>query len=115
MTITMALLDENKTITNILTFSKNEDKEYFLSTLDKNTKFEVLSDNEPVEIYTGYFWDNNLESYIPPKPHDNWIFNESLWVWEPPIPKPTSEPINGMWVWEQGLDEWVDSFTEETE
>jgi hypothetical protein len=37
----------------------------------------------------GYKYDKQLDAFIPPKPYDSWVLNESTYAWEPPTPKPT--------------------------
>lgn len=41
----------------------------------------------------GYFYDEKLDAFIPPKPFDSWILNESLCVWESPLPYPDDGAI----------------------
>ena len=36
----------------------------------------------------GCTYDENKDAFIPPKPSQSWILNESTCLWEPPIPYP---------------------------
>jgi len=38
----------------------------------------------------GFFYDINRDAFIPPKPHESWIFNEDTCNWDPPIPFPNN-------------------------
>ena len=37
----------------------------------------------------GYTYDLNRDAFIPPKPFNSWILNESTCNWDAPIPMPT--------------------------
>jgi hypothetical protein len=37
----------------------------------------------------GYTYDLNRDAFIPPKPFNSWILNESTCTWDAPIPMPT--------------------------
>ena len=37
----------------------------------------------------GYTYDENRDAFIPPKPFNSWIINETTCFWEAPIAKPT--------------------------
>lgn len=37
----------------------------------------------------GYTYDSNRDAFIPPKPFNSWILNESTCSWNAPIPYPT--------------------------
>jgi hypothetical protein len=37
----------------------------------------------------GYTYDQTRDAFIPPKPYNSWILNETTCQWEAPIPYPT--------------------------
>lgn len=37
----------------------------------------------------GFFFDENRDAFIPPKPFDSWIFNEETCRWDAPVVYPT--------------------------
>lgn len=39
----------------------------------------------------GYYFDEQLDAFIPPKPYDSWILNEETCLWESPVPYPADE------------------------
>jgi hypothetical protein len=39
----------------------------------------------------GYFYDENLDAFIPPKPYNSWILNEDTCLWEAPVPIPNND------------------------
>ena len=52
----------------------------------------------------GYFYDEQLDAFIPIKPFNSWILNEETCDWEAPIPKP--ESIEGeTYKWNESLYE----------
>ena len=56
----------------------------------------------------GMIWDADKDAFYWPAPHDNWVLNETTWVFEPPVAKPTTSP-SGYWVWDQDSGAWVDT------
>jgi hypothetical protein len=53
----------------------------------------------------GMTWDINRNAFIPQKPYNSWVLNETIFTWESPILKPeqTYTTINGV--------QYLDSFT----
>ena len=37
----------------------------------------------------GYRYDAENDVFIPPRPFDSWVLDNSTWTWRPPIPYPT--------------------------
>jgi hypothetical protein len=61
----------------------------------------------------GMTWDINKNAFIPQKPYNSWILNETTFTWESPIPKPeqTYTTINGVqypdsFIWNEGTLIW---------
>ena len=51
----------------------------------------------------GFTYDPVLDGFIPPKPHDSWILNESTCQYDPPIPMPD----DGKWYsWVEETKSW---------
>ena len=42
----------------------------------------------------GYTYDPTRDAFIPPKPFNSWILNETTCHWEAPIEKPTTYNLN---------------------
>jgi len=42
----------------------------------------------------GYTYDQTRDAFIPPKPFNSWILNETTCHWEAPIEKPTTYNLN---------------------
>jgi len=51
----------------------------------------------------GYTYDENRDAFIPPKPFNSWILNESTCLWEAPV----VYPINGgKYIWNEQIKNW---------
>lgn len=48
----------------------------------------------------GYTYNEVLDAFIPPKPYESWVINESTCDWEPPIPEPND---NNFYYWDESL------------
>jgi hypothetical protein len=51
----------------------------------------------------GYYYDSDLDAFIPPKPFDSWILDEDTCQWEAPLPYPT----DGLtYFWNEAIENW---------
>ena len=53
----------------------------------------------------GYKYNQELDAFIPPKPFNSWVLNESIFNWEPTIPKPDASIA---WQWDEENIQWVE-------
>jgi hypothetical protein len=54
----------------------------------------------------GYFYDKNLDAFIPPKPFPSWILDEKTCLWKSPKPKP--EEMKSIKLrWDESLVDWI--------
>ena len=51
----------------------------------------------------GFFYDEVLDAFIPPKPFDSWILDENTCQWIAPIPYPEDDLF---YLWNEELGEW---------
>jgi hypothetical protein len=51
----------------------------------------------------GYTYDETRDAFIPPKPFNSWILNESTCNWEAPVAKPDD---NNIYNWNEQLVNW---------
>jgi hypothetical protein len=58
----------------------------------------------------GYSYDPVLDAFIPPKPFDSWVINETTGLWDAPVPRPDDGQI---YMWNEDTANWV-LFTEPT-
>ena len=51
----------------------------------------------------GFTYDQKLDAFIPPKPFDSWILNETSCLWEAPVKMPSDgKPYN----WDELNKKW---------
>ena len=51
----------------------------------------------------GYSYDENRDAFIPPKPYNSWILNETTCLWEAPISKPNNQ---NLYTWNESTLSW---------
>ena len=51
----------------------------------------------------GYTYDQQRDAFIPPKPFNSWVLNETTCIWEAPIPKPDNE---NQYTWNESTLSW---------
>lgn len=52
----------------------------------------------------GYFYDEEKDAFIPPKPFESWILNEDSCLWEAAVPMPQ----DGLWEWDEDSLSWIE-------
>jgi hypothetical protein len=57
----------------------------------------------------GYYYDEELDAFIPPAPHASWI--RTQYGWEAPVPHPTD---GGSYMWDEESGSWVSIEVEPT-
>jgi hypothetical protein len=53
----------------------------------------------------GYTYDSTRDAFIPPKPYNSWILNESTCLYEAPTPMPTDGKIYN---WDEETLSWIE-------
>jgi len=51
----------------------------------------------------GYSWDGI--GFAAPQPYPSWILNSVTYLWEAPVPYPTT---GGPWVWDEATLSWIE-------
>ena len=64
----------------------------------------------------GYTYDEDRDAFIPPKPYQSWILNETTCLWESPIPYPITNisnkvseyngSVNDLYKWNESTLTW---------
>ena len=52
----------------------------------------------------GYTYDSQRDAFIPPKPFNSWILNETTCNWEAPVARPQDEQIYN---WNEQALNWI--------
>jgi hypothetical protein len=117
-----AFLDENLTVTLVIV-GKNEDEdgidwEQFYGAVrtsyntaggvyyDPDTQQPALDQSKAFRknyAGIGYTYDPVRDAFLPPKPFNSWILDESSCTWQPPVPQPTDGEI---YQWNEDLQTW---------
>ncbi len=73
------------------------------------------ADGEPSEDQTkalrfnyagrGFTYDADRDAFIPPKPYDSWVLDETTCLWVPPVPYPED---GGEYTWDEETGDWVE-------
>jgi hypothetical protein len=58
----------------------------------------------------GYTYDEQRDAFIPPKPFDSWVLNETTCLWQAPVPYPQDGRIYN---WDETQGIWVEVVIEE--
>ena len=53
----------------------------------------------------GYTYDAQRDAFIPPKPFNSWVLNESTAQWDAPVPMPTD---GSMYSWDEATTSWIE-------
>jgi len=55
----------------------------------------------------GYYYNETLDAFIPPKPYDSWVLNTDTCVYEAPIEKPELEEDGSFnYYWDEETLNW---------
>jgi hypothetical protein len=57
----------------------------------------------------GYTYDKNRDAFIPPKPFNSWVLNESTCLWDAPVAYPTdvgTQDAPKMYTWNEETIGW---------
>jgi hypothetical protein len=52
----------------------------------------------------GFTYDEALDAFIPPKPFDSWVLDETTYNWVAPIPMPED---GGVYSWDESQTNWI--------
>ena len=109
--INFGLINENNILTNTIVIpeeQKNKGQEY-IAELNIEGKWVDLS-NRTHRTHLGFFYDEENDRFIPPKPFNSWTLNEETLYWQPPIPHPANNDKE--YYWDEEKTEWVLSPTQ---
>jgi hypothetical protein len=117
-----AFLDQNNIVTEVIV-GKNESEDgidweahygAFRSQICKRTSFNTfggIHTNGCIPFRKnyagiGYYYDEQKDAFIPPKPYSNWILNEDTCLWNAPIPYPTDKK---RYLWDETSALWIET------
>jgi hypothetical protein len=71
---------------------------------DTSLWYEVTETDPKRMAGVGFTYNPELNCFIPPKPYDSWIFNETNFQWEAPTPRPTDGKA---YFWFEDTKQWM--------
>ncbi len=119
-----AELDQNNIVKQVIVVSNedlmdengNESEQkginFCKSLLGQHTRWVQTSYNAKFRKFyagIGYTYDLARDAFIPPKPYQSWILNETTFAWDPPVPYPEddgSDPVK-VYMWDEATTNWV--------
>jgi hypothetical protein len=54
----------------------------------------------------GFQYDLQRDAFIPPKPFNSWILNETTCLWEAPVAYPVDNNVNNRYKWNEEILNW---------
>jgi hypothetical protein len=57
----------------------------------------------------GYTYDSIRDAFIPPKPYNSWVLNETTCLWDSPVAMPTDDK---RYSWDEDTTSWIEISTE---
>jgi hypothetical protein len=108
-----AFINEENIVTQVITgIDENEkidgvDPETWYGNF-KNQKCLRTSYNKNIRknfAGVGYFYDENVDAFIPPKPYASWILDENSFQWVAPVQIPNDD---GQFYWDEVKGDWIE-------
>ena len=106
-----AQIDENNIVLQVLVVPNEEEHrghEFLSEDLNLGGRWIQTSyngNNRKMFAGIGYMYNENLDIFLPPKPFDSWILNESLGQWDPPVERPIVDDDKTT-IWHEDTQIW---------
>jgi hypothetical protein len=116
-----AFLDENNMVTYVMTGKDEGDGDYDweefygneLGQTCKRTSYNtyggqhLLGGTPYRKNYAGYgyYYDEQRDAFVPPKPYPSWVLNEATCLWTAPVAHPDD---NKSYTWDETQVTWVE-------
>ena len=104
-----AELDENNIVLRVLVGDNNapnEGYDWFVENLGGRWVQTSYNANFRKNFAgVGYYYNEELDAFVPPKPFQSWILNEEACYWEAPVPRPEDGKIYN---WNEETLTWIE-------
>jgi hypothetical protein len=106
-----AQIDNNNIVTQVLVVPNEEEHrgEDFLSNeLGLGGRWIQTSYNGNIRKMfagVGYTYNETLDIFLPPKPFESWVLNETLGQWDAPIERPIVDEDKAA-IWDENTQTW---------
>jgi len=119
-----AFLDEHYTVTEVIVGKDESNYDWeahygqFRGQLCKRTSYNTqagvhLTGGTPFRknyAGIGYMYDPQRDAFIPPKPFNSWVLNETTCQWQAPV----AQPQDGkMYTWNEQTGNWQEVVTQQ--
>jgi hypothetical protein len=110
-----AQIDENNIVTRVLVIEQDvvdtglfgEPSSFVQTSYNTQGGVHKLGGTPLRKNYAGigYTYDKGRDAFIPPKPFNSWVLNESTALWDAPTPMPTDDK---RYSWDEATTSWVE-------
>lgn len=102
-----AQIDENNIVTQVTVGNNDEPDEGYQWLIDNlgGTWIKTSYNNNIRKNFAGigFYYDQDKDVFIPPKPFDSWTLDEENYIWQPPF----SYPEDGLvYAWNESSKTW---------
>jgi hypothetical protein len=104
-----AELDDNNVVIRVLVCDNNDpngDEGYQWLVDTFGGRWVKTSYNNNIRVRyagLGYSYNEQIDAFVPPKPHNSWVFDDAVANWVAPIPCPSD---NKRYIWNEELTRW---------
>jgi len=110
-----AQIDENNIVTRVLVIEQDvvdtglfgEPSSFVQTSYNTQGGVHKLGGTPLRKNYAGigYTYDVSRDAFIPPKPYNSWVLNESTCLYDAPTPMPTDDK---RYSWDESTTSWVE-------
>jgi hypothetical protein len=110
-----AQIDENNIVTRVLVIEQDvvdtglfgEPSSFVQTSYNTQGGVHKLGGTPLRKNYAGigYTYDVSRDAFIPPKPYNSWVLNESTCLYDAPTPTPTDDK---RYSWDESTTSWVE-------
>lgn len=115
-----AQLDDGNFVVQVIVVHNNDCKDadgneseavgvaFCKSLLGETTRWKQTSYNGNIRknyAGIGFWYDMDLDAFIPPQPYPSWTLDETTCRWDPPIPRPIDDKI---YRWDEDTVSWIE-------
>jgi hypothetical protein len=110
-----AQVDENNIVTRVLVIEQDvvntglfgEPSSFVQTSYNTQGGVHLLGGTPLRKNYAGigYTYDSGRDAFIPPKPFNSWVLNESTCLWDSPVAMPTD---GKQYSWDENTTTWVE-------
>lgn len=104
-----AELDDNNVVVRVLVCDNNDpngDEGYQWLIDNFGGRWVKTSYNNNIRVRyagIGYSYYEQIDAFVPPKPHNSWVLDDAIANWVAPIPYPLD---NKRYIWNEELIRW---------